>query len=86
LEELRLHEAAQEIYDFTWHEFADVYIEVSKKQLQDESLKNSTKQNLSYILFAILKILHPFMPFVTEVIWGEIKDDKNLLMTEKWPI
>lgn len=89
LENFRLHEAAQDIYDFTWKEFADVYIEVSKTQLEDEKLKQNTLLTLHYSLTTILKLLHPFMPFLTEELWGKLKEEKlvngEMLMIEKWP-
>lgn len=85
LENFRLHEAAQSIYDFTWHEFADVYIEASKIQLEVLNAKASTEIILSYVLCSVLKLLHPFMPFVTEAIWGEMYDGQKLLMVEGWP-
>ena len=84
LENFHLHEAAQDIYQFTWHEFADVYIEESKKQLADENLKESTYNLLAYNLLTVLKLLHPFMPFVTEEIWGKL-NQKDLLMVSQWP-
>lgn len=89
LNSFRLHEAAQEIYDFVWHKFADVYIEASKKQLADEKLKANTHVILLYCLIAILKLLHPFMPFVTEHIWQLLKTNglvsTDLLMVAQWP-
>ncbi len=84
IDNFRLHEAAQEIYHFVWHEFADVYIEESKKQLQNEVLKQSTYNLLTYNLLTSLKLLHPFMPFVTEEIWSKI-NSKELLIVAKWP-
>jgi valyl-tRNA synthetase len=84
LENFRLHEAAQENYQFVWHEFADIYIEASKKQLADEKLKNNTLITLHYSLITILKLLHPFMPFITEEIWGKL-GQKELLMISSWP-
>lgn len=84
MENFRLHEAAQEIYHFTWKEFADVYIEASKPQMADESLKANTYNILTYNLLTILKLLHPFMPFVTEEIWGKM-NQKDLLIIAKWP-
>ncbi len=84
LEAFRLHEAAQEIYQFTWRELADVYIEAGKAQLADEKLKQSTQAVLLYCLITILKLLHPFMPFVTEEIWSKF-GQKDLLMVAKWP-
>jgi len=84
LEAFRLHEAAQDIYQFTWHEFADIYIERSKGQLKDEKLKDNTLAILLDCLIVILKILHPFMPFVTEEIWDKL-GQKEMLMVSKWP-
>jgi valyl-tRNA synthetase len=84
LENFRLHEAAQEIYQFTWYEFADIYIEASKKQLADKNLKASTLSTLHYSLTTILKLLHPFMPFVTEEIWSKL-NQKELLIISNWP-
>lgn len=85
LENFRLHEAAQIIYDFIWHEFADKYIEASKKQMEDQTLQASTCYILRFTLATVLKLLHPFMPFVTEVIWREMRGKESLLMVEKWP-
>ena len=84
LNNFRLHEAAQEIYQFTWHELADIYIEASKKQFADEKLKENTQKILIHNLITVLKLLHPFMPFVTEEIWGKL-GQKNLLMISEWP-
>lgn len=84
IETFQLHEAAQSLYQFVWHELADVYIEASKIQLQDEELKVSTLATLHYSLVTVLKLLHPFMPFITEEIWNKL-EQKNLLMIEDWP-
>lgn len=85
LDNFQFHEAAQAIYQFTWHEFADKYIEASKSQLVDEDTKDNTQQILIYCLLTILKLLHPFMPFVTEHIWGIIYPGK-VLAVESWPV
>ncbi len=77
LDDFHLHEAAQEIYQFAWHEFADVYIEASKKQLADTETKQNTEAILLHCLIAILKLLHPFMPFVTEELWGKLHPVKS---------
>jgi len=78
LKNLAFHEAAQEIYDFTWHELADKYIEHSKQELNKEILAHS--------LVIVLKLLHPFMPFITEEIYQKLPlPDKKILMIEKWP-
>jgi valyl-tRNA synthetase len=90
LENFRLHEAAQGTYQFTWHEFADIYIEASKPQLQDEATKENTQKILLHILISTLKMLHPFMPFVTEEIWTKMREAKllksdDLLIVSSWP-
>ncbi len=90
LETYQLHEAAQEIYQFTWHELADIYVEQSKDQLKDESLNENTQKILLHNLITVLKLLHPFMPFITEALWGKLKEAKllikdDLLMVSNWP-
>lgn len=89
LENFRLHEAAQEIYQFTWYELADVYIEASKAQLANERTKENTQKILLHLLIHVLKLLHPFMPFITEHIWGILKEKdlvkSEMLMVENWP-
>ena len=66
-------------------EFADVYIEASKTQMADETQKDNTVKILYAVLTETLKLLHPFMPFVTEAIWGEMYGKEKLLMVERWP-
>lgn len=73
-------QAAHHIYDFIWHDFADKYIEETKKSDNAE-----IHDTLAYLLTNSLKILHPFMPFVTETIWQELAGSENLLMIEEWP-
>lgn len=89
LSEFRIHEAAQGLYDFIWRDFADVYIEASKPQLQDESQKQNTQEILLHVLVHALKLLHPFMPFITEVLWQELRKanlaTEELLMAAEWP-
>lgn len=89
LEAFRLHEAAQIIYNFIWKEFADVYIEASKVQLLNDSQKTVTQAILLHTLIQSLKLLHPFMPFVTEVLWGKLRQSKlthePLLLIARWP-
>ena len=84
IEAFRLHEAAQGLYEFVWKDLADVYIEASKAQLQDEALKENTQQLLLLNLNCVLRLLHPFMPFVTEEIWSKLNQDKPLIITN-WP-
>ena len=82
MENLRFYLAAEKIYHYVWHRFADEIIEKSK----DTPEYGAT---LYHILENSLKLLHPFMPFVTEEIWGmlpvESMENKKLLMVEKWP-
>jgi valyl-tRNA synthetase len=74
--EYRLDLAAQALYDFTWHEFCDWYLELSKPVLQsDESgaaEKRGAQQTLLEVLETLLRLLHPLMPFITEEIWLEV--------------
>ena len=81
-----LGEAAQELYDFTWHEFADWYLEISKIKNPNSKPEN-TVQILNHTLATILKLSHPFAPFVTEQIWQSLHQQKEnkLLMVENWP-
>jgi valyl-tRNA synthetase len=90
LENFQLHEAAQEIYQFVWHEFADVYVEESKKQMADEKLADNTKKILIRVLINSVKLLHPFMPFITEELWSKFREaeliyEDPLIMVSKWP-
>ncbi len=82
VEKFEFGEAAHLIYDFIWHELADKYIEETKAQDDQE-----TKDTLVYLLITSLKLLHPFMPFVTEEIWSKIpKTEEKLLLIAKWPL
>ncbi len=74
-------QALHTLYEFTWHEFADKYVEHAKKTDAQE-----TREVLAFTLVAVLKLLHPFMPFVTEEIWASVPlKGKKLLMVEQWP-
>jgi len=72
LTDCRFNDAASRIYQFTWHEFCDWYIEMSKSGLQDEESERGVKWCLINTLDILLRLLHPFMPFVTEEIWQKI--------------
>ncbi|HCS78680.1 TPA: valine--tRNA ligase [Patescibacteria group bacterium] len=84
LDSFRFGQAAHDLYDFVWHDFADIYIEESKKQADD-----NTKAILLSTLTQSLKLLHPFMPFVTEEIWQTLYEQKlvaeKLLINASWP-
>ena len=80
IDQFRLHEAAQLLYQFIWHEFADIYIEDVKNRLDNHSY------SVLYNLFILqLKLLHPFMPFITEEIYQKLPHSGESLMIEKWP-
>ena len=89
----RLDLAAQAIYEFTWHEFCDWYLELSKPILQsDESSaeqQRGTRRTLIETLEAILRLLHPLMPFITEEIWEQVAEragiDGETIMLRRYP-
>jgi len=80
IDQFRLHEAAQLLYQFTWHEFADIYIEDVKNRLDANSYSV-----LSNLFTLQLKLLHPFMPFITEEIYQKLPRHGESLMIEAWP-
>ena len=75
------------IYDFIWNEYCDWYIEMSKPRLYSEEskTKNACIYVLNYVLLTFLKLLHPFMPFLTEKIYQELNSQKLSIMLETWP-
>jgi valyl-tRNA synthetase len=88
IEEYRIDLAADTIYHYVWHTFADVILEESKKALngEDEKVKLSAQWTLYVILTTSLKTLHPFMPFITETVWSKLPEkDSELLMIADWP-
>jgi valyl-tRNA synthetase len=87
MEEYRFSIVGEKIYHYFWHTFADILIERSKKKIMENKNKDSAKALLYTHLSTLIKILHPFMPFVTEEIWGLIEERKeeDLLIVNKWP-
>jgi len=83
LDNFRFGKAAHGLYDFFWHDFCDKYIEESKSRIK----KEETKKVLLYALLTSLKLLHPFIPFITEEIYQKLpsKNKKKSLMIEEWP-
>jgi len=77
LEKYRFSDAATKIYDFSWGQYCDWYLEISKGEKLSPAV-------LLYVLKDILRLLHPFTPFVTETIWTSLKQEK-LLIQESWP-
>ncbi|MFZ7120060.1 MAG: valine--tRNA ligase [Eubacteriaceae bacterium] len=79
--------AAQKLYDFIWNEFCDWYIELVKSRLYSErENKLSAQYTLSYVLKNTMKLLHPFMPFITEEIYKNLVIEEETITTASWPI
>ena len=87
LEKYELGIAVQKLYDFIWDIYCDWYIEVSKSRLMsdDEFVKNNVRAVLLYVFTGIIKLLHPFMPFITEEIWQTLPHDGDALIVSEWP-
>ena len=79
--------AVQKIYDFIWDTYCDWYIELTKARLysEDAGRKQTALQVLTYVLDQILRLLHPFMPFITEEIWQSLPHEGEALIVAKWP-
>ena len=79
--------AAGKIYDFIWDSYCDWYIELTKPRLngEDAAAKESAQRVLLYVLTEILKLLHPFMPFITEEIWQALPHEGEALMIAEYP-
>ncbi len=86
MDNFRFYMAAEKLYHFVWHTFADKILEDSKEILKgsDEEAKDRIKFALNETLEILLKLLHPFMPFITEEIWSNLGKDR-LLMVSEWP-
>ena len=89
LDNFNFNEAAKVIYEFTWSDYCDWYIEISKTRFykNEESYTNTVKIVSKYVLKKIIILLHPYAPFVTEEIWSKIKkqSDSDLIVTN-WPM
>jgi len=86
LERFRFSDASDLIYQFMWHEIADNYIEHVKSLSGEEKITSLSV--LRYVYMTGLKLLHPFMPFVTESIWENIpkfEGEEELLISSSWP-
>ena len=86
LEKFELGMAVAKLYDFIWDVFCDWYIEIAKIRLQKGgSEANDAKQVLVWVMSNTLKLLHPFMPFITEEIWQTLPHDGESIMISAWP-
>lgn len=79
LETFQLHLATEALYEFIWHEFADIYIEKSKDR------RIEAQPVLEYVFKTSLELLHPFMPFITEELWQKSPHEGKSIMISKWP-
>ena len=86
-EKYEFGEAARELYNFVWNDFASWYVELSKVELQgdNEEAKVSTRSVLAYVLTAIIKLLHPIVPFITEEIYQLLPHTEESIMISAWP-
>ena len=87
MDHFELGVAAGKIYDFIWDDYCDWYIELTKPRLNsgDEDANRSAQQVLLYVLTEILKLLHPFTPFITEEIWQALPHEGDALMVQDYP-
>jgi valyl-tRNA synthetase len=86
----RFNDAANALYHFIWHEFCDWHLEFAKPTLagEDEAAKRETRAATAWVLGRLLRLLHPFMPFLTEELWqqvGRSSEKEGLLITADWP-
>ncbi|MDI6735828.1 MAG: valine--tRNA ligase [bacterium] len=85
IDSYRFNEAAQILYDFVWHEYCDWYLELAKPELAGER-RRLTQDLLLATLNSILRLLHPFMPFITEELWQKLSiAPQNSIMVTSWP-
>jgi len=87
IEAYQFGEAGRQIYEFLWGEFCDWYIEITKLRLygDDPQAADTARAVLVYVLDRTLRLLHPFMPFVTEEIWQHLPHEGESLMIAPWP-
>ena len=87
METYQFGEAGRQIYEFLWGEFCDWFIEIAKIRLhgEDPAAKARVRRVLVYVLERTLRLLHPFMPFVTEAIWQRLPHTGEALIVARWP-
>ena len=87
MEKFELGIAVSKVYDFIWEEFCDWYIEMVKPRLynDEDETKAAALWTLKTVLIQALKLLHPYMPFITEEIFCNIQDEEESIMISKWP-
>ena len=87
MDKYELGVAVQKVYDFIWDTYCDWYIELTKARLysEDADRKQTAIQVLVYVLDQVLRLLHPFMPFITEEIWQSLPHEGEALIVAQWP-
>jgi len=88
LDDFKFSVAAQTLYQFVWNEFCDWYVEAAKLHLNDKDnpeARAATQHTLRRVLTDILKLAHPFLPFITEEIWGHLMPEEEMLITSHYP-
>lgn len=85
MEAYQFHEAGRTLYEFMWSEFADWYVEAAKVRLREDAVDPAVPQTLAYVLERSLRLLHPFMPYVTEELWQRLPQDGEALIVARWP-
>ncbi|MBN9099239.1 MAG: valine--tRNA ligase [Pseudonocardia sp.] len=85
LEDFQFAKATEALYHFTWDEFCAWYVELAKPQLADEATEDGTRAVLGHVLDALLRLLHPISPFITEALWQALTDGESIVVAE-WPV
>jgi valyl-tRNA synthetase len=85
IEAHQLHEAGRTLYDFIWTEFCDWYIEAAKVRLREGAVDPAVPQTLAFVLERTLRLLHPFMPYVTEELWQQLPHGGEAVIIAPWP-
>jgi valyl-tRNA synthetase len=85
LEDYQFAKATEALYHFTWGEFCDWYVELAKPQLRDEATADGTRAVLGHVLDALLKLLHPITPFITETLWTALTGRESVVVAP-WPV
>ncbi len=89
LRTFRIGDAAKDVYDFTWREFCDWYLEMAKPRLYagpDSPDAHAVRYVIHHVLGTVLRLLHPFMPFITEELWHALPDTKGDVCVAEWPV
>ncbi len=88
LDEYRFHDGAAELYRFVWNDFCDWYLEVVKRRLGPDTAaadRAAARATLAEVLSAMLRLLHPFLPFLTEELWGHLPGSSGAVIVASWP-